>query len=507
MARLHRKLRRKHLRIPLLTGTFLDTIDLQSQDSPSAKDHSRQPAHPAPLGDGPPAPHQAIALKHAEQEASDLHLRSPRVSQDLSGKELQLLQNEGDSFDTNDADGLMHDNYGLQRNGLAGSAGLEGDVGEGEGDDGLDDDMMDKISSSPSIEDGGYDLALRWPDRGDSLVSFHTATEDEPSAPPEHEGSSSPFLSTPEHFPLFRPQGEPTFHWSEDHHHMGEYTRKQDQSPNTNGQHEAKFYNDSSQRNSEKFPDLFRKEFEALEDSAEDDFDSEDFRHLLLPMDDPLLNNDFDNASLSPEPDVSGLSESGAPEQIQLSKESDSFNGYDDENDDDDTEDVSFSSDSRFVDSGWGGECLRESEDIDFEFVYALHTFVATVEGQATATKGDTMVLLDDSNSYWWLVRVVKDTSIGKLPDLPNEFVLMSIGYLPAEHIETPTERLARLNKHRNIDVRMHNIIIHVLLVLTLLLAITDHARRQPGKVKESFEDSFAQAERQNRSIYSTNLF
>lgn len=79
-----------------------------------------------------------------------------------------------------------------------------------------------------------------------------------------------------------------------------------------------------------------------------------------------------------------------------------------------------------------------EDEDIDFEFVYALHTFIATVEGQANATKGDTMVLLDDSNSYWWLVRVVKDSSIG---------------YLPAEHIETPTERLARLNKHRNIDL------------------------------------------------------
>lgn len=31
-----------------------------------------------------------------------------------------------------------------------------------------------------------------------------------------------------------------------------------------------------------------------------------------------------------------------------------------------------------------------------------------------------------------------------------SDFVL---GYLPAEHIETPTERLARLNKHRNIDV------------------------------------------------------
>ena len=71
--------------------------------------------------------------------------------------------------------------------------------------------------------------------------------------------------------------------------------------------------------------------------------------------------------------------------------------------------------DSRFVVSGWGSECLHNIEDIDFEFVYALHTFMATVEGQANATKGDTMVLLDDSNSYWWLVRVVKDSSIGKL--------------------------------------------------------------------------------------------
>lgn len=32
--------------------------------------------------------------------------------------------------------------------------------------------------------------------------------------------------------------------------------------------------------------------------------------------------------------------------------------------------------------------------------------------------------------------------------------LLLTSGYLPAEHIETPTERLARLNKHRNIDVR-----------------------------------------------------
>ena len=45
--------------------------------------------------------------------------------------------------------------------------------------------------------------------------------------------------------------------------------------------------------------------------------------------------------------------------------------------------------------------------------VYALHHFSATVEGQANASKGEHMVLLDDSNSYWWLVRIVRDSSIG----------------------------------------------------------------------------------------------
>lgn len=78
-------------------------------------------------------------------------------------------------------------------------------------------------------------------------------------------------------------------------------------------------------------------------------------------------------------------------------------------------------------------------EHIDFDLVYALHTFLATVEGQASVVKGDSLTLLDDSNSYWWLVRVLKT---------------QAVGYIPAENIETPFERLARLNKHRNVDVR-----------------------------------------------------
>lgn len=88
---------------------------------------------------------------------------------------------------------------------------------------------------------------------------------------------------------------------------------------------------------------------------------------------------------------------------------------------------------ARFLDTGWDGECLQDTEDIDFEFVYALHTFVATVEGQANATKGDTMVLLDDSNSYWWLVRVVKDSSIGAFR-----------AWLSADHELTPPKVTSR---------------------------------------------------------------
>lgn len=88
---------------------------------------------------------------------------------------------------------------------------------------------------------------------------------------------------------------------------------------------------------------------------------------------------------------------------------------YEPSTEEDDGSDFPLPHHPRYIASGWMDECLHDLEDIDFEFVYALHTFVATVEGQANATKGDTMVLLDDNNSYWWLVRVVKDSSIGEL--------------------------------------------------------------------------------------------
>jgi len=90
------------------------------------------------------------------------------------------------------------------------------------------------------------------------------------------------------------------------------------------------------------------------------------------------------------------------------------------------------------------------NESIDFDMVYAFHSFAATVEGQANVVKGDSLYLMDDTNSYWWLVRVLKT---------------QEVGYIPAENIETPFERLARLNKHRNIDV---SIVSFTVLILSL---------------------------------------
>ncbi|KAJ1343121.1 hypothetical protein BSLG_002147 [Batrachochytrium salamandrivorans] len=80
---------------------------------------------------------------------------------------------------------------------------------------------------------------------------------------------------------------------------------------------------------------------------------------------------------------------------------------------------------------------IASEADIDYSLVYALHTFVANLEGQVCVLKGDSLELLDDSNSYWWLVKCIKT---------------QEIGYIPAENVETPIERLARLNGQRNID-------------------------------------------------------
>ncbi|KAI8580597.1 hypothetical protein K450DRAFT_236382 [Umbelopsis ramanniana AG] len=126
--------------------------------------------------------------------------------------------------------------------------------------------------------------------------------------------------------------------------------------------------------------------------------------------------------------------------------EEDEFD-FEDDDDDDDEDDRIVELDDDLRSSMTSSPSIPDS-DIDFDLVYALHTFVATVDGQASVVKGDALTLLDDSNSYWWLVKVLKTGEIG---------------YIPAENIETPFERLARLNKHRNVELTSLQANMHII--------------------------------------------
>lgn len=401
-----------------------DTIDLQDPGSPSAADHTRQPTQPAPLGIGPAAPHQQAALRQVEEERST------------------------------EEDTLAHWN-GEEQNGADPDMTDDGDMADSETED-MDDDM-DKISSSPSIDDGRCSLpssaayASAWPTRSSSLSAIPL-----PATPPQQhfnvqqhynvssepdEGSSSPFTVTPQHLPLsyqllHHPETPPIFStplsssppsrlpqkrfsFADHHHRRGEYRRTGPADQDVFGTdfengleychgENWDYVNEPQDMGGPLFSEQYEKELYENEFGGDEEDDA-----LVFPSNRPLppipvsdSTNDLREALLR--------KASGSPTN-SLSWETDSnASSWDPQDDDDDSKDISFSLDPDRTDSAYGGECLRETEDIDFEFVYALHTFVATVEGQANATKGDTMVLLDDSNSYWWLVRVVKDSSIGR---------------------------------------------------------------------------------------------
>lgn len=324
-------------------------------------------------------------MRLAGQDSYRQQQTSPRASEDTSGpfSDNQRYYDEDDEVD---------DEHMNHLHGPNGTADHDRDYDDGEAsdshDEDMDDDMMDKISSSPSIEDGKYPLP-RWPPRSSSR-EYETSPVSTPTpmrgASPS---SSSPFLAPPIHFPLPRTQNVDY----EDHHPSKRLdVWREDDAEDWGYQPVVPKYDRYYEQSSWEalYPDFMTEE-EIAEVSK-----------YLLPVDDPLLDDVLENTDEGFYDDDEGWID----EDVNMPD-------YPPSSDDEDDE-FTFSTDARFIDSGWGGECLREIEDIDFEFVYALHTFVATVEGQANATKGDTMVLLDDSNSYWWLVRVVKDGSIGE---------------------------------------------------------------------------------------------
>ena len=465
-----------------------DTIDLQDQDNPTAAEHQKPS-----LLQGGIAAHQRAEVHHVlEERDSEEH-----ALQDAWNITDNLTDEPGAIDETQQQHGTQPATNGTHE-------GEEGDEG---GESEADDEMMDRISSSPSIDDGGYILhssppvavahpiewQVAWPERNSSLSpsprdtptptreTFNQSASSSPgSSPflqtPQHlplhvrrsgkiesqldsrpDWSSSPFDDSPRHLPPIRvEQADDAFPFSSKHHHgTGRYRPSLDQEsiPAANEElvdgeegtpwiinnamghqngNKAKRLNKDDDQASENsvlvhnvesvkrpFDSPFRKDPFArsltnstgitLEPSPSlTSIGSVDLQDVLLPVDDPLLDT-------PPSPsDSSGSWESLPTEEDSL----------DQDLNDDDTDTLFHDLEDRFIDSGWGGECLRETEDIDFEFVYALHTFVATVEGQANATKGDTMVLLDDSNSYWWLVRVVKDNSIGMFPKLILDHII-----------------------------------------------------------------------------------
>ncbi|OWB75446.1 hypothetical protein B5S31_g5347 [[Candida] boidinii] len=107
---------------------------------------------------------------------------------------------------------------------------------------------------------------------------------------------------------------------------------------------------------------------------------------------------------------------------------------YDDDDDDDD--------DLESPISDYASDNLLPSppssppRDLDPGKLYALFDFSGPEDSHLELTKDDPVELLNDSDSYWWLVRKLNG--------------LNSVGFAPAEILETYEERLARLNCWKN---------------------------------------------------------
>ncbi len=180
-----------------------DTIDLQDQDNPSAADHQKPQIH------GGLAPHQRAEVHHVlEERSSEEHALADawNISGGSIVEEPDLIEHAQEQH-ASEQDQATH---GMEQE--------NGENGEGE-----DDDMMDRISSSPSIDDGGYlprqqhiphrqhlvVERVKWPPRTSSLSpsprNTPTPTREtfnQSSASSTSTLDSSPFLQTPQHLPL-----------------------------------------------------------------------------------------------------------------------------------------------------------------------------------------------------------------------------------------------------------------------------------------------------------------
>lgn len=176
-----------------------DTIDLQDHQAPWTQIHPKNHAV-EPTIDDPRnhiAPHQAETLREVALESAEENLRSPRLG-GAQGQASANQQSESTNINGYAQNGVhsdpamdayrQHEQETLAAHDAGGSSSdeepLDGDDAE------LDDDLMDKISSSPSIEDGACYPRLEatpdpvaWPRRGSSLP-YSSSSSSSPTGRP-----------------------------------------------------------------------------------------------------------------------------------------------------------------------------------------------------------------------------------------------------------------------------------------------------------------------------------
>ncbi|ODV85829.1 hypothetical protein CANARDRAFT_180982, partial [[Candida] arabinofermentans NRRL YB-2248] len=97
------------------------------------------------------------------------------------------------------------------------------------------------------------------------------------------------------------------------------------------------------------------------------------------------------------------------------------------QNDDDEEND--------YIDGMFPSPPSSPPRELDPNKLYALYDFSGPDPSHLELHKDDSVELLNDSDSYWWLVRKIEN---------------LEVGFAPAEILETFGERLARLNCWKN---------------------------------------------------------
>lgn len=97
--------------------------------------------------------------------------------------------------------------------------------------------------------------------------------------------------------------------------------------------------------------------------------------------------------------------------------------------------------------------------ELDPDKLYGLYDFSGPDPSHCTLTRNEPVYLLNDEDSYWWLIRKLSKQERADLlrRRAPDRNTLVhsddedgKIGFVPAECLETHEERLARLNCFRN---------------------------------------------------------